>query len=243
MPIRVQCPQCGRMADVSRAAIGRSARCSECKQIFPVPVGSGDLLVEWGVPMAGRRLPLSPPQEVTIGRAEDNTLVLPGATVSRHHARVVWEDDSWMIRDLGSGNGTIVDGERIREAQLGHNSGILIGDYALRATLPAGGMSSEEGALDALATRESAQPDTAVAVDRPARPGAAGRVADPKERTVVALPTGAPPPPGKPRAPSSRPTAGPREAPAERSTTWVRILIWILAVILGGIVLFLTVRG
>ncbi|UCG14276.1 MAG: cyclic nucleotide-binding domain-containing protein [Deltaproteobacteria bacterium] len=54
----------------------------------------------------------------TIGRAGDNIIVIPGATVSRHHARVVFEGGIWEIEDLGSANGIVVGGERVKRAIL-----------------------------------------------------------------------------------------------------------------------------
>lgn len=51
--------------------------------------------------------------EVSIGRTADNDLVLNDASVSRRHAQLKLLDDGWVIEDLGSGNGTIVNGAKI----------------------------------------------------------------------------------------------------------------------------------
>ena len=62
---------------------------------------------------AGSRIPLTPPL-VTIGRAADNSVVLaPEIAASRHHAEFSEGDGAWAVRDLGSLNGTFVNGERI----------------------------------------------------------------------------------------------------------------------------------
>jgi MoxR-like ATPase len=54
----------------------------------------------------------SPP--LTIGRADDNRVVLsPEIAASRHHAELSEDDGVWAVRDLGSLNGTFVNGERI----------------------------------------------------------------------------------------------------------------------------------
>jgi MoxR-like ATPase len=54
----------------------------------------------------------SPP--VTIGRADDNRItVSPKSSASRHHAELTEDDGVWSVRDLGSMNGTWVNGERI----------------------------------------------------------------------------------------------------------------------------------
>ena len=50
---------------------------------------------------------------VTIGRAADNTLVLDDDYASSHHAKVYPYEDSWVVEDLGSTNGTWIDRTRI----------------------------------------------------------------------------------------------------------------------------------
>jgi hypothetical protein len=53
---------------------------------------------------------------VCVGRAADNDLVLPDPEVSRHHARLFLHGTTWRVVDLGSTNGTRVNGERVRQA-------------------------------------------------------------------------------------------------------------------------------
>ncbi|MEI6175911.1 MAG: AAA family ATPase [Verrucomicrobiota bacterium] len=61
----------------------------------------------------GTRVPLKSPP-VTIGRSDDNRFILsPEIAASRHHAELTEDDGVWSIRDLGSMNGTYVNGERI----------------------------------------------------------------------------------------------------------------------------------
>jgi pSer/pThr/pTyr-binding forkhead associated (FHA) protein/uncharacterized protein YgiM (DUF1202 family) len=50
---------------------------------------------------------------LTIGRAQDNDVVLDDPQVSRHHARVLRRGDQIIVEDLGSTNGTLVNGRRI----------------------------------------------------------------------------------------------------------------------------------
>lgn len=52
--------------------------------------------------------------QVTAGRASDNTICLGGERVSRHHARFDATDDGFWVTDLGSRNGTYVNGELVR---------------------------------------------------------------------------------------------------------------------------------
>ncbi|MBN1658268.1 MAG: FHA domain-containing protein, partial [Anaerolineae bacterium] len=51
---------------------------------------------------------------VTIGRQGDNQVVVDDSKVSRHHARLVWQGDSYVVHDLGSANGTWVNHQRIQ---------------------------------------------------------------------------------------------------------------------------------
>ncbi|MGI9019105.1 MAG: FHA domain-containing protein, partial [Solirubrobacterales bacterium] len=60
---------------------------------------------------AGREIPLA--GAVTIGRGEDADLVMADTGISRAHARVTPEGVGAVIEDLGSSNGTFVNGERV----------------------------------------------------------------------------------------------------------------------------------
>lgn len=64
------------------------------------------------------RLPrfILPPAEqprILVGRAPDCHFVLTDLTVSRFHAEIYVEDDTWAVNDLGSMNGTRINGWRI----------------------------------------------------------------------------------------------------------------------------------
>ena len=52
-------------------------------------------------------------EPVSIGRHEDNTIILPDAQISRHHAEIVMQGGRWLLADLGSANGSYVNGQRI----------------------------------------------------------------------------------------------------------------------------------
>ncbi len=72
-----------------------------------------------------------PGNVLTIGRAPDNDLVLDFPQVSRHHCRIVRQDDGTHILDLNSTNGTFVNGHRVKQARLAVGDVINLGSYAL----------------------------------------------------------------------------------------------------------------
>lgn len=61
------------------------------------------------------RVTLTGGAQVLIGRHHDCTLAIDSPLVSRHHARLTVNDGQWQIEDLGSINGSFVNGRRIRE--------------------------------------------------------------------------------------------------------------------------------
>lgn len=70
-------------------------------------------------------------QMLTIGRALDNDVVVDSAEVSRHHARVEHRDGGFWIVDLGSTNGTSVNGGQIDEHELQHGDRMTLGNVVL----------------------------------------------------------------------------------------------------------------
>ena len=69
------------------------------------------LLVTAG-PLAGTSLGLTD-QQITIGRADDATLVLNDDYASTRHARLFPQDGQWLVEDLGSTNGTYLDRQKV----------------------------------------------------------------------------------------------------------------------------------
>jgi pSer/pThr/pTyr-binding forkhead associated (FHA) protein len=54
-------------------------------------------------------------ETITIGRADDSTLVLTDDYASARHARLVPRDGQWLVEDLGSTNGTFLDRAKVTE--------------------------------------------------------------------------------------------------------------------------------
>lgn len=71
-------------------------------------------------------------KEIVVGRSSDLEMVLVEDMVSRRHARIFWETDQIEIEDLGSTNGTFVNGEKIKRATLKEGDRVLIGTSILK---------------------------------------------------------------------------------------------------------------
>ncbi len=92
---------------------------------------SKDKLVCAEGPEAGKEFPLAD-EELVIGRAPGNAVLLSDTSVSRRHASVRRTSGGWAVRDLGSGNGTQINGEPVEsETPLRNGDRIVLGDTAL----------------------------------------------------------------------------------------------------------------
>jgi len=67
-----------------------------------------------------------------IGKASDNDVVIDHPTVSRNHLLVRRQGDRFLVQDLGSTNGTLLDGAQVREAFLRPGALLEVGDVRLR---------------------------------------------------------------------------------------------------------------
>ena len=82
-------------------------------------------------PLAGSTVPLSP-SSIIIGRSPSCTLVLDDYYDSSRHARVFPKDGAWWLEDLGSTNGTMMDGRPVHGAvELPMNIPVRIGQTTL----------------------------------------------------------------------------------------------------------------
>ncbi len=52
-------------------------------------------------------------KQLVIGRSPDCDIVLPHITVSKHHARISWNNNAWILEDTGSTNGVILNGRQL----------------------------------------------------------------------------------------------------------------------------------
>jgi pSer/pThr/pTyr-binding forkhead associated (FHA) protein len=107
-----------------------------------VPAGAHPALVwrpklsdEQAFPLEGRT--------ATIGRHEDNDIVLAGPTVSARHATLRREPVGVVLEDEGSLNGTFVNGNLIQQHLLEAGDQIQVGPHLLVFVPPAGGSPTE----------------------------------------------------------------------------------------------------
>jgi uncharacterized RDD family membrane protein YckC/predicted nucleic acid-binding Zn ribbon protein len=134
--------------------------------------GSG---AAWSLVVGPRRVAL-PEGEHVVGRSRDCDVVVRDATVSRAHALVAVTGGRVTVQDLGSSNGTLVNGQRVHEeTELGDGDQVRLG--RVRMTLLRGGVAVGGAAGRAGAAGVAACPSCAA----PVEPGASlcGRCGEP----------------------------------------------------------------
>ena len=79
-------------------------------------------------PLVGRSFVLHQ-DTTTFGRTGGNDIIIPDGTVSRNHARLIFDDRRWTLEDLQSSNGTFVNGAAVRRPRaLAHGDELRLGD-------------------------------------------------------------------------------------------------------------------
>lgn len=92
--------------------------------------GDQSYLVFAGGERDGKRIQLDK-QRTTFGRRSSNTVAIESAAVSGYHCEITREGGSYVLRDLGSTNGTMLDGDPVTEIALQHGGRIRVGDQLL----------------------------------------------------------------------------------------------------------------
>lgn len=82
------------------------------QELPPMPTRETAMLVLQQGSDSSKYWPLRRNEPITIGRSDECDVVLPDRQVSRFHARVVWSGDHYQLEDLGSKNGTHVNGKQ-----------------------------------------------------------------------------------------------------------------------------------
>ena len=80
----------------------------------------------------GGEFPLVKGREIVIGRSSELDMVLIEDMVSRRHAKIQTTEDEIAIMDMGSTNGTFVNGEKVKKARLKEGDRILIGTSIMK---------------------------------------------------------------------------------------------------------------
>jgi pSer/pThr/pTyr-binding forkhead associated (FHA) protein len=130
------CARCGRpLQGEATVSLAVTEQDEEARDDFPFPhdelePGQALLLVKRG-PNAGSTYLLDVPQ-TTVGRDPGSSVFLDDVTVSRAHG--VFErrgSNEWFVRDVGSLNGTYVNGEQVDETKLASGDEVQIGRFKL----------------------------------------------------------------------------------------------------------------
>jgi pSer/pThr/pTyr-binding forkhead associated (FHA) protein len=77
------------------------------------PSGDAKTLVVTSGPKTGLEVSLEGEEQFTIGRSAESSLVVRDDYTSTHHARLMRWNDQWMIQDLDSTNGTLLEGKKV----------------------------------------------------------------------------------------------------------------------------------
>ena len=131
------CSSCGAPlpdtgdATQSIAAVESEATIAEetAADLDELPDGIGAVIVDRG-PNAGSRFLLEH-TTTAAGRHPESEIFLDDVTVSRRHAMFERRPDGYVLRDVGSLNGTYANGDRVDEYQLRNGDEVQIGRYRL----------------------------------------------------------------------------------------------------------------
>lgn len=102
-------------------------------------------------------------EKFTIGRVTEANLSVPSPRVSRQHAEINWRDGKAVLKDLGSQNGTMVNGLKVAGEQvLADHDELSIGPYtcSYRCMSGYGSVGKMQGALDTALTTTATVGDT-----------------------------------------------------------------------------------
>lgn len=119
----MQCPRC----DAPNAPGAR--RCAQCDSVLAggrLEVVRGDL---------PEKIFALEPRSYTLGRARQNDVRLPDASISKEHARIEHLGGSFFIEDVGSLHGVYVDTVRVQRAELRDGAQLQLGNISLRFTV------------------------------------------------------------------------------------------------------------
>ncbi len=115
-------------------ALGTAAQ-SPASPAMPSPMSALEVLDPAESSLApGTRMPLD--HYTTIGRRDDNSVLIDDSFVSGNHAEIVFDGGSWWLSDPGSTNGTFLNGAPVRSrVQIAANDVVQFGRVTLRVVV------------------------------------------------------------------------------------------------------------
>jgi len=120
------------------------------------------------VPLAPATLPL------TIGRDPENALVLEHTAISRFHCRITLEDGEYYIQDLGSTNGTYLNGRRIERARLSPGDELVVAAVGVLVEASGSSILEHKPPLNITVSIDAGSGKEAVTASGPAEASGAG---------------------------------------------------------------------
>lgn len=139
-PTSAFCSACGAVLDL---VDDRTITLSKVDPLQDAPGGADDVVVDLNDIEAGTAIlvvrggedegayfVLSRPL-TTVGRSESCDISFDDITVSRHHSEIIRNDGTYMVRDLGSLNGTYVNQRRVEVVELQQGDELQIGKFRL----------------------------------------------------------------------------------------------------------------
>ena len=180
--------------------------------------------------MKGRRLSIRVPV-VNIGRADYNDVVIADPSVSTMHAKLQRREAVWILTDLGSTNGTFVEGERLTgEAPLSPGTTLKFGDVSALFEPLDDSVPADKPGGTRMMPRLDAEPKRPGPVDVPA----AAPAAAPEKPPAAPAVTEAPPPRPRPRRPIHVSSTPRPKSPSTVTVVGLLILVAILIYLLAS---------
>jgi pSer/pThr/pTyr-binding forkhead associated (FHA) protein len=90
-------------------------------------------------------------EKTTVGRVDDNAFQISEQSVSSHHCEILQRGNEFVVKDLGSTNGTFVNGEQVTESPLKPGQILRLGQVEIRlesGTGPAAAQTAAKKPLD-----------------------------------------------------------------------------------------------
>lgn len=126
------CPKCGAE---NSADAHRCVQCGSGLAVALLEVVRGNL---------PEKIYFLKPRDYTLGRARHNDLALTEPSISKSHARVLYEDGRFFIEDQGSLHGVYVNAAKVKKAELPHGGQVQLGNVTLRFSMVGADGSTEQ---------------------------------------------------------------------------------------------------